>query len=599
MRRDHQNLSMENLSHHDITIFLLAVTVLLATARLCGELAQRWGQPAILGEIFAGILLGPTVLGAAAPALQLHLFPPDGPVAVALQGLFVLAITLFMLVAGMEVDLGLVWRQGRAAFVVGVAGILVPFALGLVAAGASPALFGAKPGSDQLVFALFFATAMAITALPVIAKILLDLDLFRSEVGVVIVAAAIFNDLIGWIIFAFVLAMLAGGEVDSGVGRTALLTLLFTVFMLTVARWAINRVLPWVQAHSRWPGGVLGFALSLALLCAAFTEGVGVHAIFGSFLFGVAMGDSAHLRRRTRMVLDQFISFIFAPLFFASIGLRVDFLRSFDLPLVLLVLVIATVGKVIPCTFAARWMGFGRAEARAIGFGMNARGAMEIILGLLALEAGIIGDRLFVALVIMALVTSMSSGLLIQFAFGRTKPTGFGDYVSAKTFVPALKAQSRREAIGELAAVAAVAAELDAESTAAGAWRRELLIGSSLGNGVAAPFARIEGLKEPLVAIGLSPQGIDFDAPDGIPTRVVILLLVGNHDTNSHTGLFSSITHTFSQPRVAEKMISRVSNYTELRAFLNMESPAPHADIPQPAAMETAAIGKSDEGRTS
>lgn len=581
---------MQSLTHHDVTTLLLAVTALLATARLCGELAQRWGQPAVLGEIFAGILLGPTVFGALAPDLQSRLFPEDGPVAVALQGLFILAVTLFLLVAGMEVDLSMVWSQGKAALVVGLAGIIVPFAIGFLAAGALPSLFGANEGSDPVVFALFFATAMSITALPVIAKILLDLNLFRSEVGVVIVAAAIFNDLIGWIIFAIVLAMLGGGAVDAGVGRTIALTLIFTVSMLTMGRWALNRVLPWIQANSTWPGGVLGFALSLSLLCAAFTESIGIHAIFGSFLFGVAMGDSMHLRRRTRMIVDQFISFIFAPLFFASIGLRVDFFHNFDLGLVLLVLAIATVGKVIPCTVAARWMGLPRDEARAIGFGMNARGAMEIILGVLALEAGIIGDRLFVALVVMALVTSMTSGLLIQSAFGRAKQIRFGDYISSKTFVAKLKAQSPREAIVELASLAAGIGELDANSIAARAWRREKLVGSSTGNGVAAPYAQVEGLKVPLVVIGLSPHGIDFDASDGISTRVVILLLTAEQDSHSHIDLISSISQTFAQPRVTEKMIARVSNYTELRAFLNIETPPLHSDVPVPVIAETTAF---------
>jgi Kef-type K+ transport system membrane component KefB len=202
----------------------------------------------------------------------------------------------------------------------------------------------------------------------------------------IIIAAAIFNDLAGWIIFAMILGMM---EHQSGHGmgivQTIGLTLLFAAGTLTLGRWLIHRVLPWVKAYTSWPGGILGFALALALLAAALTEYIGVHAIFGSFLVGVAIGDSSHLREQTRMVIHQFVSFIFAPLFFASIGLTVDFVRHFDVGLVLAVLVIACVGKVGGCGLGARWSGIPSHEAWALGFGMNARGAMEIILGLLAL----------------------------------------------------------------------------------------------------------------------------------------------------------------------------------------------------------------------
>ncbi len=570
---------MHSLSPQDITIFLLAVAVLLATARLLGELAQRWSQPAVLGEIVAGMLLGPTVLGALLPELHDKLFPSEGQVAVALHGISTLAITLFLLVAGMEVDLSTVWRQGKAALAVGTTGIVVPFSLGFLPAWLAPALLGASPDSDPIVFALFFATAMSITALPVIAKILLDLNLFNADVGVVIIAAAVFNDVIGWIIFALVLGLIGNGVASLGFGQIALLTLAFAAFMLTIGRWALNRSLPWIQAHTAWPGGILGFALSLALLCAAATEAIGVHAIFGAFLFGVALGDSAHLRRRTRTAIDQFVSFIFAPLFFASIGLRVDFLRNFDLALVAGVLILATLGKVTGCTLAARWAGFAPDEARAIGYGMNARGAMEIILGLLAMEAGIIGERLFVALVIMALVTSMSSGLLIQRSFGRRRQERFIDHMTAKTFIPQVQATDRYAAIAQLAAAAAAAAGLDASATLEAVWHREQLAGSALGNGVAVPHARIPGLKQPVVAVGLSSAGLDFDAPDDAPTKVVVLILTPPDQLDAHLGILASVSRTFHNDQVLERLIVQVSNLTELRAFLNIEKPGEALEV--------------------
>ncbi|HPZ97889.1 MAG TPA: cation:proton antiporter [Phycisphaerae bacterium] len=378
--------AMERLSSSEITILLLGLGVLLTTARLLGELAQRWGQPAVLGEMLAGILLGPTVLGTLAPSVNHYLFPETGAAALAMDGFSTLAITLFLLVAGIEVDLSTMWRQGRAAAIIGLAGIAVPFVLGYAVAVQLPTFIPealANGDADVRLFALFFATALSISALPVIARTLMDLALYRSDLGMTVIAAAILNDLAGWIIFAIILSLMGttAGHAASVPGTIAL-TLGFSLLMLTVGRWAIHRCLPWIQAHTSWPAGVLAFALCVALFCAAFTEWIGVHAIFGAFLAGVAIGDSPHLREHTRTIIGDFVSFIFAPVFFAGIGLRVNFAEEFHLPLVLLVLAIACVGKVVGCGLGARSAGLARREAWAIGFGMNARGAMEIILGL-------------------------------------------------------------------------------------------------------------------------------------------------------------------------------------------------------------------------
>jgi mannitol/fructose-specific phosphotransferase system IIA component (Ntr-type) len=356
--------------------------------------------------------------------------------------------------------------------------------------------------------------------------------------------------------------------------------MLFAGLMLTVGRWLINRSLPWIQAHTTWPGGMLGFAVTLAFLCAAFTEAIGIHAIFGAFLFGVALGDSHHLRQRTRRTIDQFVSFIFAPLFFASIGLHVNFVRNFDLQLFIIVLVIASVGKIIGCGLAARWMGFPANEARAIGYGMNARGAMEIILGILALEAGIIGDRLFVALVLMAIITSMSSGWLIQRAFGRRKATQLTEILTVKTFIPKLAGNDRESVIRELARLAAEVADIDQAMAFNNVWFREQMITSALGGGIAVPHAQLAGLKQPAAAVGLCPDGIDFDAPDGQPVRLVVLLLTPIESIGVHLDLMASIARLFRDPRVVRDVSSRVSNYTEFLALLNIESPRVNAPIP-------------------
>jgi len=566
---------MNQLPHHEVVVLLLSLAVLLGAARLLGELARRLHQPAVIGEILAGILLGPTVLGVALPGVSAWLFPHEGNLPVVMHGLTTIAITLFLLVAGMEVDISTIWRRRFAAISVGLGGMLVPFAITAPLALLAPRLLGARPDQDPRVFSLFLATAMAISALPVVAKILLDLRLFRTDLGMTIIAAAVFNDLIGWVIFAMVLAMIGhSGGGGMSVPATIGATLAFVVLMLTLGRFLLDRSLPWVQAHLTWPGGVLGFAVVLAIASAAFTEWIGVHAIFGAFIFGVALGDSRHLHARTRETIDQFVSFIFAPLFFASIGLRVDFVEHFDLLLVVLVLAIATVGKIGGCVAAARWTGFSRRESWAIGLGLNARGAMEIILGLLALEAGLIGERLFVALVVLALVTSVTSGAIMGRILGHPKPVRFWHHAGPKTFVEALTARDRQAAIEELALTLGESG-LDPEAVGAAAVARDRLIGSGIGNGVAVPHARLPGISDPVVAVGRSAEGIEFRAPDREPVRLIVLLVTPTGDPETQLHLLASVAEVCQHPETVAKLVAAAS-WTEFLAVLNA-APAAHA----------------------
>ena len=578
---------MDRLSSADIVALFCGLGILLGAARLLGGLARRVRQPAVLGEILAGIVLGPTILGRFAPQVVEHLFASEGPRAVVHDGLTVLAVTLFLLVAGMEVDFSTMWRQGRAALSVGWLGVAFPFAIGFAAAWFAPGLLDMDPDSRSLTFSLFFATALSISALPVIAKTLMDLGLYRTDLGMLVIAAAILNDLVGWIVFAVVLGLMETRQaVAPGleVGETVWLTLGFVAVILTAGRWGLDRVLRKIQSRPRRPGAVMSFALAATLLCAAFTEWIGVHAIFGAFLFGVALGDSSHLREQTRMTMDRFISFFFAPLFFASIGLRMDFAAHFDVVLVLIVLTIACIGKVLGCGLGARLGGLSRPESWAVGFAMNARGAMEIILGVLALEAGLIHERMFVALVVMALVTSMLSGPVIQrLLTPRTERRAFTDHLPDDAFLREFRGEDRWQAITELAALAAGARGLDPQLVAETALERERTQGTGLPNGVAIPHGRLPSLEAPLIAVGTSRAGIDFDSADGGPAHLILLILTPERDGRSQLEILADIADTFPD-RDSAMACAQARDYTEFVARVGLQKLRRRGSSRSPAA---------------
>lgn len=563
-------LALAALDPSETTRLLVALGTLLVSARMLGELARKLNQPSVLGELAAGVLLGPALLGRILPDLQAWLFPSEGPTQVVLQGIRMLAVTLFLLVAGLEVDLSRVLKQGRAASSVGILGIAVPFAIGFGVAWRFPEVVGWSGHVPQGTHALFFATALSISALPVIAKTLIDLHLYRSDFGMVVIASAIFNDLVGWMVFAVILGMVgAHGSPDALVGVVVSIVA-FALLILTVGRWLIHRTLPWVQAHTSWPSGVLVFAIALALFGGALTEKAGLHAIFGAFLTGVALGDSSHLRERTRTTIREFVSSFFAPLFFAGIGVGIDFLANFDPLLCAIVLVVSCVGKIGGAAFGARIAGMVPRESWAIGFAMNARGSMEIVLGLTALKHAIIGERMFVALVVMALVTSVMSGPFIQRVLGRPRPRRFARLLSARAFVDRIASPDRRGAVRELSARLAHAHGLDAEGVEEAVWAREKVGTTGMGHGIAIPHARIPGLAQPLVAFGLSPQGIDFDAPDGQAARLVFLILTPSEQPGAQLEILADISRTLKDPDVRAKLVE-VTTWTELLAALRAD----------------------------
>lgn len=551
----------------------LALGTLLLSARMLGEAARSLGLPSVIGEILAGILLGPTVLGQLAPELNAALFPAGGHEALMLDGLTTLAIALFLLVAGIEINLATVWRRGRAALLVAFCGMLLPFTLGFAAAWWLPTLVGWQAGTDRLPFALFMATVLSISALPIIVKILMDLNIYRSDLGVTMVAAAVLNDLLGWLVFAVILGQVGSNQGQGlPVGTTIGLVIGFTLVMLTLVPWLINHLLALVQAYTSWPGGVLGFALSFCLFAAAFTEWIGIHAIFGSFLAGVALGQSRHLREQTRTTIDQFISCIFAPLFFASIGLRVDFLAHFNLPLTLVLMTLAVTGKVLGSALGGHWGGLPKREAWAIGFGMSAQGTMGIILGVLALQVGLISPTVFVSLVVMALMTSMLSGPLLQRILHLKRPRRMIDYLAADAFFKKLNNGDRDAVIRELGQRLAKLARLPPAAVTDALLAREELMATGIGMGVAVPHARLAGLERPLVAVGLAHQGVDFDAPDGIPARIICMILAPLNDNGAQLEILADIAATFRSEGLSERALLS-SSYTEFLALLKSTRP--------------------------
>ena len=411
------------MSHHDLILFFVQVCTMLGVALVCGQLMRKLHQPAVLGELIGGVLLGPTIFGMLAPVAYSNLFHGSEVATTGRDAVIRLGLLFFMFVAGLEVDMAHVIQRGLSVVATSILGIVVPFALGFGLVLAAPALFGTQAQGRAMLFAVFMGMAMSISAIPVIARILMDLDLMKTELGTVVMAAATIDDLVGWSLFAVILSRFAPGGLHTG-GPLVTVGVVLGLFavILTLGRWVGPRALHWLQSHLNWPSGFIGVTTMLVLLAASITEALGIHAVFGAFLVGVALAETSEAWAQAHDVVYQFAISLFAPLYFVSVGLKADFIANFDLPLVLVVLLIACLGKIVGAGLGARLGGMPPRQALAVGFGMNARGAMEMILASVALEYGLIDQRVFVALVVMALVTSMLSGPMMQRLLG-AKPS--------------------------------------------------------------------------------------------------------------------------------------------------------------------------------
>jgi K+:H+ antiporter len=423
--RQKPTISVKTLSEHHVLLLIVQVAALLLVARLCGELALRLGQPPVIGQLLAGILLGQSFLGALLPDLKALVFPVEATQSYLLEVVSWIGVLFLLLLTGLETDVVLIRQQGKPALFTSITGILFPFLLGAGVGFLVPTSLLTTPES-RLVLALFLGTVLSVSSVPVIAKILLDMQLLRRNVGQLILAAALAHDTVGWVILAVVASLAASGTVEAmAVGKTVLGTVLFALFCATLGRPLVRRTLRWVNDRLRVEHALLTAVVVLMLASAAVTQLIGVHAVLGAFIIGILLRESPVINERVLHPIETVTTAIFAPIFFAAAGLHVNLgvLARPDLLLMaFLVTGAACVGKIAGCYVGARWGGTRHWDALSVGFGTNARGAMGLIVGILGFSLGILTVDMFSLIIVMAVVTTAMTPPLLRWSLQHTKP---------------------------------------------------------------------------------------------------------------------------------------------------------------------------------
>lgn len=403
-------------------VFLSQIITLALLARVLGEAMHRIGQPSVMGALLAGLLLGPSVLGAIAPAAQMALFPNSPTQKALLDGVSLIGVLMLLLLAGMETDLPLVARSKGTALWVSAMGVVMPFSAGLALGWALPESFLPHP-EMRFVGTLFLGTALSISSVKIVAMVVRDMGFMRRKLGQVIVSSAVIEDTIGWVIIAVTFGLASSARLDVwAIVRTLGLTALFLAFSLTIGRRIVFFMIRWTNDHFHTEAPVLTVVVLIMASFALTTGLIGVHNVLGAFVAGLLIGESPILTRRIDDQLRGLTTALFLPIFFGLSGLHAD-LRVLADPRVALatagLVLVASIGKFAGAFAGGRLGGLTFREALALGFGMNARGSTEVIVATIGLQAGVLSETMFTMIVTMAMLTTLAMPPTLRWALSR------------------------------------------------------------------------------------------------------------------------------------------------------------------------------------
>lgn len=403
-------------------ILFAQIIILILCGRLLGELMQRIGQPAVIGQLVAGLLLGPSFLGWLWPDAQHVIFPKAVEQKAMLDAVAHVGVLLLLLLTGMETDLKLVRKVGKPAISISLTGIVIPFACGFALGEFLPDSLLPNPEA-RLITSLFLGTALSISSVKIVAMVVREMHFMRRNVGQIIVSAAITDDTIGWIIIAITFSLAQSGQIEPWpLAKSVLGTVAFLIFSLTVGRRIVFSLIRWANDHFVSEVPVISTIFVIMGAMSLMTSGLGVHSVLGAFVAGILVGESPILTRKIDEQLRGMITGFFAPVFFGLSGLSADLttLNSADLVwLTLGLILIASIGKFSGAFIGGKIGGLTGRESLALASGMNARGSTEVIVATIGLSLGMLSESLFTMIVTMAVVTTMMMPPMLRWALAR------------------------------------------------------------------------------------------------------------------------------------------------------------------------------------
>jgi Kef-type K+ transport system membrane component KefB/mannitol/fructose-specific phosphotransferase system IIA component (Ntr-type) len=521
-------INMENmpeaLEESYILLFLLQFFLLLVFSRLMDLVFTKIRQPTVTGDVLVGVILGPSILGRFWPSAYQKIFPPDPLQVAMLDTVAWIGIFFLLLVTGLEVNFSRVWKHRGKAFWIAMSDIVVPIVLSSVVLFFLPSRYLIKP-EQRFLFVFFISTIMTISAMPVSIRVMHDLKLLRTDLGFLTISALSINDIAGWIVFTIILGMFAHGSPDLPfVMWLVISTGLFLFLATTAGKRLIGKILSVIQKKSIDASGpALSVVLSAGLLFGTITQQIGIHGLFGFFVAGLVAGEAADLPEKTRFTIDQFVSSVFIPIFFANIGLKIDLFKSFDFFLVLFFIIMGITVRFLGAYIGVKIARIPKAQHWPVSALHTPGGEMHIVVGTIALDLQLINETVFVAIIASAIISTMTLGPALSFMIKRLAPSKTVQFPPEA--VLELSDESKSEALKSLSESAARIVGIDADAIYQRAKYREDGMSTGMEMGIAIPHARIADLKRSAVIFGRSRTGIDWNSPDGLPAKLIFFIV--------------------------------------------------------------------------
>jgi Kef-type K+ transport system membrane component KefB/mannitol/fructose-specific phosphotransferase system IIA component (Ntr-type) len=548
----------EALAENYILLFLLQFFLLLVFSRLMDLLFTKIRQPTVTGDVLVGVILGPSILGRFWPSVYQKIFPSDPLQVAMLDTVAWIGIFFLLLVTGLEVNFSRVWKhRGKAAWIA-ISDIVIPILFSAIILFFLPSRYLINP-EQRFLFVFFISTIMTISAMPVSIRVMHDLKLLRTDLGFLTISALSINDIAGWIVFTIILGMFAHGSPDlSFVLWLVISTAIFLFLATTAGKKLIGKILSLIQRKSiEASGPALSVVLSAGLLFGTITQQIGIHGLFGFFVAGLVAGEAVDLPEKTRFTIDQFVSSVFIPIFFANIGLKIDLFKSFDFFLVILFVVMGITARFLGAYIGVKIARIPKAQHWPISALHTPGGEMHIVVGTIALDLQLINEMVFVAIIVSAIVSTLTLGPALSLMIKRIVPSKTVQIPPEAVLEIADK--SKLEAIKSLSESAAKIVGISADAIYQRAKNREEGMSTGMEKCIAIPHARITDLKKSAVIFGRSKKGIEWNTPDGLPAKLIFLIVTPFDQADTQLQIYRQLVSVLLKKEYRETIIATSS----------------------------------------
>lgn len=575
---------MQVISEHHLLIFLLQFAILLGACKAVGFILEKLKQPTITGDVLVGLLLGPAIFGRYLPQVQGWFFPSD-EVQWAMLGTIAWFGNLFLLMeTGLEINFSKVWKQRGEALKLCFADLIIPVVLCFLPFYFLPDRYFVDT-SQRFIFALFIASIMTISALPVAIRGLKDLGVLKTDMGFLIVSALTLNDIVGWVMFTIILGIFAHGAVELDyVARLIVLTLAFTLVSLTLLKRLIDKAITLIHTRiGKETGYKTTFLVIFGMLMGAITLKIGIHSLFGFFIAGIVVGEARHISEADRHTIHRMVYSIFVPIFFAKIGLQIDILASLDWPLVGLITVLGVFSRYVGAYIGAIWAKQDKVNLKSIAISHTAGGEMHIVVAMLAYSAKLITETVFVSVVAASIISTVVFGPWLSFTLRKVRKNLVSFIFSQDDVLLDNNSRSKEELLKQLIRKAAGKTGLPEPQLKTEIMAREEQMSTAVGKGIAFPHAHLKGLKNSKIFVVKPKFGIDWDSPDGEAVSLVFLTLSPYEKPEAQLKLMQSLASVLRNEKTLEKLNALDDPQKIYKLLKNQIAECDNCLVPEPA----------------